>query len=303
MDVVGQRFTVSLLLVVVALLTVTSVSPTNAALGTTTSTSTMLSTGRPGPTVTYAHTVQNPTVTYAHTWRTTQDPTVAYSHKWNTGSRTWTSQTWSRIWSTTWSRRTHVYLTYTQTEYVPIQVSGCDPYDPSCYGYNGHYPNPAPGCDPTNPYCNSYPTPSYTPAQPPIAACDLNNPNCNGYPALQSMIMGAIQMTPATGVTAHDIWLVVVPLQGGQFTVILNGQGLQQNGSYLIEGVTRTQMTSEPLTMGMPDSEFIADANGNGVYWHMLSGDPRLTYGQLLLLYLPNIQMQGSRLIASAYLG
>jgi hypothetical protein len=117
-----------------------------------------------------------------------------------------------------------------------------------------------------------------------------------------SVATGGIQMTPATGVTAHDIWLLVVPLQDGEFAVILNGQGLQQNGSYIIEGVTRTQMTPEPLTVNMADSKFVADANGNGVYWHVLSSDPRLTYGQILLLSLPQMQILGSQLVASAYL-
>src|SRR5208283_443615 len=70
-----------------------------------------------------------------------------------------------------------------------------------------------------------------------------------------SAATGGIQMTPATGVTAHDIWLLVVPLQDGEFAVILNGQGLQQNGNYLIEGVTRTQTTPEPLTVNMTASE------------------------------------------------
>ena len=117
-----------------------------------------------------------------------------------------------------------------------------------------------------------------------------------------SAATGGILMTPAPGVTAHDIWLLIEPVQGGEFEVILNGQGLQQDGNYLIEGVTRTQMIPTPLTVPMTDSEFVADANGNGLYWHVLSSDPRLTYGQILLLYLPGMQTQESQLIASAYL-
>jgi len=109
-------------------------------------------------------------------------------------------------------------------------------------------------------------------------------------------------MTPSIGAMEHDIWFIIVHLQGGGVAFILNGQGFQQNGSYLIEGVTKTQMTMEPITVSAADAEFVADANGNGVYWHELAGDPQLTYAQILLLYLPNKQMLESQLVASANL-
>src|SRR5208282_6670269 len=138
MNAIGRRAMVSMLLVVVAFLALTSISPANAAvstaIGTVLRTATYAHTGQAptyahtGQAPTYAHTrytAQNPTVTYAHTWHTAQDPSTTYSHaSYTTGGRTW-SQTWSRTWSTTWSRRTHVYPTYTSTEYVPIQVPGC----------------------------------------------------------------------------------------------------------------------------------------------------------------------------------
>jgi hypothetical protein len=99
------------------------------------------------------------------------------------------------------------------------------------------------------------------------------------------------------------MWLVITPLPNGQFAVVLSAQGLQQNGGYLIEGVTRATPTIiVPIATTATDSEFIADANGNGLYWHMQTSDPQVTYEQVLLIYLPNMQMQGSQLIASAYL-
>lgn len=115
---------------------------------------------------------------------------------------------------------------------------------------------------------------------------------------------GALQLVPVSGALAHDIWLVIEPLQGGQFAVILSAHGLQQGGTYLIEGVTQgAQMNAVPFAAATIDSEFVADMNGNGIYWHVLGSDPKLTFGQVLLLYLPNMQIQGSQLVASAYVG
>jgi len=124
------------------------------------------------------------------------------------------------------------------------------------------------------------------------------------YSSSTSVLTGAIQLTPAGGVTAHDIWLVIAPLQEGKFAVILSAQGLQQNGSYLIEGLSRGAPAAfVPLATTAADSEFVSDGRGNGVYWHVLANDPRVTYAQVLLLYLPNMKLEGSQLVASALLG
>jgi len=196
MDFVGRRFMSSTLLVAVAFLALVSVSPVN----TSTALGTALRTASATPhyahsgqapayphteqAPTYAHTAQAPT--YAHTEYRAQNPTTNYAHTAQNSGRTYSyasytmrSRTWSQTWSTTWSRRTHVYPTYTSTEYVPIQVQGCDPYDPSCNGYSGYYGYyPTPGCDPSNPYCSGYYGYYQTPA------CDPSNPYCN--PALQT---------------------------------------------------------------------------------------------------------------------
>ena len=78
MNVVGRRFTVSMLLVVVALLALTSISPANAAvstaLGTVLRTATNAHTGQ-APT--YAHTGQAPI--YAHTGYSQSDVTYAHT--------------------------------------------------------------------------------------------------------------------------------------------------------------------------------------------------------------------------------
>jgi hypothetical protein len=222
--------------------------------------------------------------TWQHTWQSTTSQhtrqSTTWQHStWARGSETYTHTiTFTHSSSTITDTFTHSLHSFSRFQTVTSQVQ-CDPSNPGCLGYFGCQYN-----------CYQLVT-TVTQAVIPTYSIPIG------------VATGGIQMTPVTGVTAHDIWLLVVPLQDGEFAVILNGQGLQQNGSYLIEGVTRTQMTPEPLTVNMADSEFVADANGSGVYWHVLSSDPRLTYGQILLLSLPQMQILGSQLVASAYLG
>lgn len=39
-----------------------------------------------------------------------------------------------------------------------------------------------------------------------------------------------------------------------------------------------------PLATTAADSEFVSDARGNGVYWHVLAKDPRTTYARVALV-------------------
>ena len=132
----------------------------------------------------------------------------------------------------------------------------------------------------------------------------LMNDNSMLHQEIGSMT-AAIPLTPAGGsMPPHDVWLVIAHLEGGDFAVILSAQGLEQNGSYLVEGVQKGgQMNHVPITGTAADSEFEPDMHGNGVYWHVLMNDPRGMYEQVILLYLPNMQMQGAQQVASASLG
>ena len=104
----------------------------------------------------------------------------------------------------------------------------------------------------------------------------LMNDNSMLHQELQSMT-AAIQLTPASGaMPPHDVWLVIAPVGSGDFAVILSAQGLEQNSSYLIEGVMKGgQMNHVPITGTAADSEFEPDMHGNGLYWHVLMSDPR----------------------------
>ena len=114
----------------------------------------------------------------------------------------------------------------------------------------------------------------------------------------------AISLTPVAGpMPPHDVWLIVTPLQTGKFVVVLHAAGLEANGSYLVEGVTKgAQMNAVPLASTSTDSEFVPDSYGNGVYWHIFDSDPRTQFESIELLYLANMQMQQAVQVASGTL-
>ena len=114
----------------------------------------------------------------------------------------------------------------------------------------------------------------------------------------------AISLMAASGsMPPHDVWFIITPLQGGKYVVVLHAAGLETNGSYLVEGVTKgAQMNTIPIAMTATDSEFVPDNHGNGVYWHIFDIDPRAQFESIELLYLPNMQMQGAMQVASGTL-
>jgi hypothetical protein len=109
---------------------------------------------------------------------------------------------------------------------------------------------------------------------------------------------------PASGsMPPHDVWFIITTLQGGKYVVVLHAAGLEANGSYLVEGVMKgAQMNAVPIANNAADSEFVPDNHGNGVYWHIFDIDPRTQFESVVLLYLPNMQMQGAMQVASGTL-
>jgi hypothetical protein len=107
----------------------------------------------------------------------------------------------------------------------------------------------------------------------------------------------AIQLTPLSGpMPPHDVWFIIAPLGSGDCAIVLSAQGLEENGTYLLEGVTRGgQMNNIPIAGNPADSEFVPDMHGEGLYWHTLMSDPRVTYEQVILLYLPGMEMQNAQ--------
>jgi hypothetical protein len=118
---------------------------------------------------------------------------------------------------------------------------------------------------------------------------------------VQSMSGSVISLMPASGpMPPHDVWLIITPMQGGRYAVVLHATGLEANGSYLVEGVTRGSMNTVPIANNTSDSEFLPDSHGNGVYWHVFDSDLRAQFEMVQLVYLPNMQMQGAMQVASA---
>ncbi len=96
----------------------------------------------------------------------------------------------------------------------------------------------------------------------------LMNENSMMHQEMQSMT-AAVQLTPASGpMPPHDVWLIVAPVGSGDFAVAFSAQGLEENGSYLIEGVTRGgQMTwflllATPLTQNFSPTCTATDCTG-----------------------------------------
>lgn len=111
----------------------------------------------------------------------------------------------------------------------------------------------------------------------------------------------AIPLNTESGQMAHDIWLLIAPLRDGKYVVVVRAEGLEQNGAYIVEGVTRTsQMQTVPVAATAMESEFLPDQQGKGFYWIVLDSDPRVTFEKVLLLFLPDMQMQNAVLVASA---
>lgn len=113
----------------------------------------------------------------------------------------------------------------------------------------------------------------------------------------------AIRLIPEKGQMAHDLWLIIVPVEGGKYAVSVRAEGLEAKGVYLVEGVTRTVMKAVPIAPTVPASEFAADEKGNGLYWVILDMDPRVTFEKILILFLPEMQMEKAVMVAAATLG
>lgn len=293
MIVAGRRFVTSALLLVVACLALMplSLSGTYAigdALGTIRSTNWPHNGNYTGGQHTWQRTSWQRTSWQRNTanWFGTYTRTATFTHSSSTVIRTFTQS------PRTFSHTFGPPVTVTETAVYPIPAP-CYPGYPGCPNYYTYYqapPTPPDSCytgTPGYPY-NCYPSQIVTPVP--------STPT--------SAVTGGIPLVPVNGATEHDIWLIITPLSPGQFAVVLIGQGLQQNGVYLIEGVTRATPTATvPIATTLADSEFTPDTHGEGMYWHVLPSDPQATYTQVLLIHLPNMQMQGSQLVANASLG
>jgi hypothetical protein len=111
-----------------------------------------------------------------------------------------------------------------------------------------------------------------------------------------------ITLTPVSGTAVHDVWMIITPLQGGEFAVVLSAQGLQPGGIYVIEGSSGGGQVGTPFASSLAASEFSADGQGNGIYSYISATNPQTQYTSASLLYLPNDQITNSVLVATGTL-
>jgi hypothetical protein len=117
----------------------------------------------------------------------------------------------------------------------------------------------------------------------------------------------ACTFTPKSGAMISSAWFVSAPSEmANQFAVSVHAEGLEPNGTYIVEGTLMTgSMTAVPISSQAMHanttsaSEFQADKNGTGNYFILLDSNPMTTFENVELLYLPGMVMQNETLVAT----
>jgi hypothetical protein len=106
--------------------------------------------------------------------------------------------------------------------------------------------------------------------------------------------------------TISSAWFVSAPTEtANQFAVSVHAEGLEPNGTYIIEGTLMTGSMTVPIssqsmhTNTTSASEFQVDKNGTGNYFLLLDSNPMTTFENVELLYLPGMVMQNAMLVAT----
>ena len=117
----------------------------------------------------------------------------------------------------------------------------------------------------------------------------------------------AYHLSPQSGAMVDNAWLLVVPLGMQEYAVSVHAEGLETNGTYILEGtLTGGSMQSVPIStqsMAMNEtgaSEFQSNSNGTGLYWIILSSNPLTTFENVQLYFITEGMMQNASLIATA---
>ena len=117
---------------------------------------------------------------------------------------------------------------------------------------------------------------------------------------------GAFMFSPMSGAMISNAWLITSQAGMNEFAVAIHAEGLEPNGTYIIEGALATgSMNVVPissLSMNMnttSGSEFQADRNGTGTYWIVLDSNPTTAFENVQILYLPGMSMSNATEVAS----
>jgi hypothetical protein len=124
-----------------------------------------------------------------------------------------------------------------------------------------------------------------------------------------NMAMGtvALRFTPESGAMISSAFLISIPFGANQTAVLFQAQGLEPNGTYLLEGsLSGNSASSVPITMesmrmnSTSDTYFLANANGTGLFWTNLGVSIATTFTQIDLVYLPGMSLQNATIVATA---
>jgi hypothetical protein len=117
----------------------------------------------------------------------------------------------------------------------------------------------------------------------------------------------ACMFTPKSGAMISSAWFVVGQTEMvNQYAVSIHAEGLEPNGTYIVEGtLTSGSMAAVPIssksmsTNTTSASEFQADKNGTGNYFILLESNPMTSFGNVEILFLPGMVMQNATLVAT----
>ncbi|MDG6998161.1 MAG: hypothetical protein JRN15_03500 [Nitrososphaerota archaeon] len=117
----------------------------------------------------------------------------------------------------------------------------------------------------------------------------------------------AYDFTAANGGMISNAWLLVVPLGMSEYAVSAHAEGLEANGTYILEGNLATgsmqtvPISSKSMTMNKTSAfEFQSNSNGTDLYWIQLSSNPTTTFDNIQLYFVPDMMMHNATLVASA---
>jgi hypothetical protein len=117
----------------------------------------------------------------------------------------------------------------------------------------------------------------------------------------------ALRFTVNSSAMISSALLLSVPIGMNQTAVLFQAQGLEPNGTYVLDGsLSNGSMPTVPITMdsmrmnSTSDTYFQANANGTGLFWTVLSSSIATTFSEVALVYLPGMAMQNATVIATA---
>ena len=120
-------------------------------------------------------------------------------------------------------------------------------------------------------------------------------------------VKNAYEFVASSGAMMSNAWLLVVPLGMHQYAVSIQAEGLEVNGTYIVEGAETSgammtvPISSERMNMNTTTaSEFQSANDGTGLYWIVLNSNLSSVFENIQLYYLTGMSIQNEILVAPA---